>query len=109
MPVKIEIPTPLREHTAGKSEVEVAGTIRLFVAGHTAHGGHMIDAVGGADRNGFDLYARESLAARFNDEIVGGGVAVGLGADESAAETFGDEENLYPFALKLGMGEGLHG
>jgi sulfur-carrier protein len=26
MPVKIEIPTPLREHTAGKSEVEVAGS-----------------------------------------------------------------------------------
>lgn len=26
MAVKIEIPTPLREHTAGKSEVEVAGS-----------------------------------------------------------------------------------
>lgn len=25
MPVKIEIPTPLREHTGGKNEVEVAG------------------------------------------------------------------------------------
>jgi MoaD family protein len=26
MPVRIEIPTPLREHTAGESEVEVAGS-----------------------------------------------------------------------------------
>jgi MoaD family protein len=25
MPVRIEIPTPLREHTAGKTEVEVKG------------------------------------------------------------------------------------
>jgi sulfur-carrier protein len=25
MPVKIEIPTPLREHTAGKADVEVKG------------------------------------------------------------------------------------
>jgi len=26
MPVKIEIPSPLREHTGGKTEVSVAGT-----------------------------------------------------------------------------------
>ena len=26
MPVKIDIPTPLREHTAGKTEVEVSGS-----------------------------------------------------------------------------------
>lgn len=33
MAVKIEIPTPLREHTGGKSEVEVAGgTVQAALA-----------------------------------------------------------------------------
>src|SRR5437899_1362157 len=111
-----DVPEAARDDVGGE-EVEVAGAIRLLVAGHAAHGGYMIDAVGGAHGDGFDLHAGESLAAtfqpqhapvflvlsarsgwrtlgapvRFNDEIVGGGVAIGLGADESAAQAFGDE------------------
>ena len=48
MPVRVEIPPPLREHAAGQSEVEVAGTtvqaaLESLIAKYPALGAKLFD------------------------------------------------------------------
>lgn len=112
----------------GGEKIEVSGGVGLFGCGHAAHGGDVVDAGERvAHGDGFDLNAgkrvsRSSLLVSrmthicqrradmghpppFQDEVVGRTIAEGLGDDEAAAEGFGGEAGLGPFALEFGVGE----
>lgn len=71
MPVRIEIPTPLREHTGGKTEVEVSGgtiqeALNDLVKQHPAIGPKLFD--GGKLRPYINIFLNDE-DIRYLDEM----------------------------------------